>query len=225
MTLRRLVAGVVALVWILVPLGGGTARAEAPSQDRSGTPIALANPQISVELLNALPESILDNGSIWVDPDMSAETAFLIVEPDGSLAVTEGQNPQQEVAAEEALATPVANCRTAAVVPLKSTLQRTSDCPAIIGTSPSTTITYSVQKNPSSSGFVSWVPWAFTKKWVNVAQPPLAPHYMWVYTGGWHSVGGANNMSVKVPWGAVAAYTKVKFTNGGTIGWSGSFTP
>lgn len=85
-------------------------------QDRAETPIALANPQISEELLNSLPESILDDGDIWVDPDILPNTPFLLANADGELSVAPGQTSGQMEAAEEVLSADsspsAARCRT-----------------------------------------------------------------------------------------------------------------
>lgn len=215
---------------VLVPMG--TARADVVSDgDRSETPLAVANPQISDELLQTLPESVLGNSEIWIDPEIPPGTPFLIAGPDGSLSVADGQTPVQRSLAQSALdaaegsMAALASCSTGLVIPGYVTdLVRSSACAAIIGSSPSTRVAYTVTKHKDSKGTVSWVPWSFSKKWENVARPPLQPRYAWVYTGQWNSLGGANNMTVVVPWGAVAAIPKVKFTNGNFIGWMGSFT-
>lgn len=151
-------------------------------------------------------------------------TPFLTAGSEGTLEPTEGQQPAQMAAAKKIAGSGNSlRCSTRAVVPLKSTKVYTSQCAAIIGMNPNTTITYTVTRDQHSNGFISWVPWAFTKKRVSVVKPPLKPTYFWRYTGAWNKLGGANDMSVRVPWGEVAAVPKVKFTNGAYIGWAGTF--
>lgn len=213
--------GVAALLTAIAPQ---PVWAESEIEDRSATPLALANPQVSDDLLESLPASILENSSIWVDPSIPPGTAFLILHPYGRMTVAEGQTERQQADAAKALeAQRLATCYTNVAVPSRTTIERSaSGCPAIIETTPDTMITYTVARDQYSNGFVSWVPWSFKKTRV-YPNPPPSNFYYWRYTGQWNPIGGANNMSVRVPWGEVAAYPKIKFTNGGYIGWAGSF--
>lgn len=189
--------------------------------------IAQSNPQLSTELLNSLPESVLDNGSIWVDPSLPPGTAFVLADEEGRMSVAPGQSAQQTQAAEEALDSTdlLAACATRAVVPAFVTgLAITSVCPAIIGTSPTTTVTYTVTKGCNACYAVSWAPWGFNKKWAVITKPPVAPQYGWVYTGAWMT-GRVGDGTSTVTWGAVAAMAKVRFNNASTQGWSGTFIP
>lgn len=223
-TLSRCV--VIAMLAIaMVPVAESVAVAGPESDDRSRRPVALANPQISDELLAALPESVLNESTLWVDPNIPPGTPFLVVGPDGKLSVAPGQSAAQVARAESILqAGGLPACRTRATVPIRTTVVVNSGCAAVIGTSPSTTVTYSVETTPPSNGHVSWVPWSFKREKKNIARPPLKPNYQWVYTGQWNSTGGVPGMRVRVQWGEVAAVPKVKFTNGSPIyGWIGTF--
>lgn len=75
----------------------------APSR-RHSSAIAQSNPQLSDELLNSLPESVLDNGSIWVDPSLPPGTAFVLADEDGRMSVAPGQSAEQARAAEDTTA-------------------------------------------------------------------------------------------------------------------------
>lgn len=206
-----------------------------PGSDRSRTPIAQANPQISVELLDALPESIL-NDAIHVDADISPDTPFLIADEAGNVTVAPGQSKAQTEAAKRLVTgseldlQALASCSTRASVPgaiptKPTTVVVTSSCAAIIGRTPDVTVKYRVTKGCNACYPISWAPWGFNKKWgVIGGKPPLKPVYGWIYTGAW-MIGRVGDQSVTVPWGQNAAKAKVRFINGSTNGWSGTFAP
>lgn len=197
--------------------------------DRSETPIARANPQLSRKLLDSLPASILANSKIRVDPNIPPGTPFLIIDPKGRLSVAAGQTQAQVSEATSILTAKsqaLAACRTSAVVPIRVTVTVKSQCAAIIGTTDSVKVNYQVSNSPSTSGVVSWRPEGYKKVKVCVdRRPPLLPlcHYEWRSYWG---TGQPSPGTAWVTWGQVAAMPRVKFANGSyTLGWAGTFMP
>ena len=131
-----------------------------PGTDRSNTPIARANPQISEELLNTLPASILNDSDIQIDPSIEPGTPFVIAGKDGELTVAPGQSSEQEKAAarsidEDGNLNAAAACRTSVVVPVGVTnLVVKSSCAAVIGANDSAKVTYTV--SISNAGIIGW---------------------------------------------------------------------
>lgn len=228
LTKVKVASGVVAALALLCLTPGPAASAAPGTPDRSSTPIARANPQISEELLNSLPASILDSSTIWIDPSIPPGTAFLMAGKDGTLRVAEGQSAEQSRVAKESLgeegAFAAAACRTSVAVPVGvSNLVVKSSCAAVIGANDSATVTYTVTKG-DTSGTVSWQPEGNKKvKICKARKPPLLPvcHYEWQPYWG---VGQPGAGHATVTWGQVAAFPRVKFSNGGIVGWNGYFS-
>lgn len=225
------VMGCVAALAVLSLAAVPTAVADPGTQDRSSTPIARANPQVSKALLNSLPASILGSSTIWIDPTIPPGTPFLMASEDGTLSVAEGQPAKQASAAEEILAEgPTAaadSCSTSVVVPIGvSNHIVKSACWAVIGANDNAKVTYTVRKG-NTQGTVAWQAEAYkkTKKCPEV-KPPLLPDPSKCYNV-WNKFwwpGQTNNGSSTVTWGQVAAFPRVKFTNASIVGWAGSFS-
>jgi len=223
----RVVAGCLAGLGLVCLAPEPWAAADPGAQDRSSTAIAQANPQISEELLDSLPTSILDNAGIWVDPSIPPGTAFLVAGNDGTLSVADGQTSEQRKVAKRSLdegVTAAAACRTRVAVPVGVTnLVVKSSCTAVIGANDSAKVTYTVS-NGDTSGTATYQPEGYKKTKVCVIKPPLLPvcHYEWKE---YWAVGQPAPGHSTVPWGQVAAMPRVKFSNAGIIGWNGYFVP
>jgi hypothetical protein len=225
---KRVVAGCCLTGLALLCLAPGPQAAADPgAQDRSSTAIAKANPQISEDLLNSLPTSILGNSGIWVDPSIPPGTAFLQAGKDGTLRVADGQTAEQQKVAKRSLdegPVAAAACRTSVVVPVGVTnLVVKSSCTAVIGANDSAKVTYTVS-NGDTSGTATFQPEGYKKTQVCVTKPPLLPvcHYEWK---AYWAVGQPAPGHATVTWGQVAAMPRVRFSNAGIIGWNGYFVP
>lgn len=157
-TKLRVVAILLATLILPAAFTSTIVHADEPTEDRSQTPVAKANPQISDALLNSLPESVLDDGDLYVDPEILPGAPFVMPDGDENYVVVPGQSKEQTQAAQQALAEPQITCWTSAAVPALMQGVEVSalsgGCPAIIGYV-GYIKGYVVNTNPSSNGVVS----------------------------------------------------------------------
>lgn len=182
--LSKILAGASSAILLFLSTTLSAAADESATDgDRGGTLVARLNPDIDREVLDSLPESVL-NTPIWVDPELTANTPYLLADSQGNLSVAPGQSAAQSKAAKRVLTAnasatdleTLAGCFTRTVVPaFARDLVRQSVCPAIIGTSPDTKVRYSVVRDGLSRGAASWQPMGFNKKWGPYPVTPPTP--------------------------------------------------
>lgn len=188
-----------------------------PSEARQNTPLAKANPQISKELLNSFPSSILNRSSLYIDPSIKPGSYFVFTNG----KIVPGQSSDQVRAAKVS----GTECFKSVVLPIGARSWRTltnHSC-AIIGVSSKATHTFTVINDENTSGTASWQPQGYhTQCSYEPVKPPYKPKKKCTpHKPYWHA-GTTGPGYITVPWGEVAAYPTARFLNPDfTRGWAG----
>lgn len=165
-------------------------------------PLAIANPDINIDVIKGFPEWVQQRPDIQVDKSITASTPMI---------TTDGLPLEGQAAGKMAAA---AECgRQLVGIPSVWTAALPSSC-GVIGVNSSTTVTYTLITNTVYNGTACMQARGY------ILDPAGNSKEMW-YTGGCSSAW--SNVSHTVPWGNVASVPAVKIQQVGIIGWAGKF--
>ena len=206
------------IVRVAVPLalastliGGGTVSAVARAQEKPDLPpLALANPQAPLALIESFPEWLQQRSDYYVDPDLPVGVS--LVYPDGS--IVPGQSGAQLLGAYRC-----------SIDVWASMLHQTWTFGCAITGYPGYTVVYQgTNQGPSNMLFCMKVK-GFELVAHTTIKIPFKPVTTYSYEARWYNGGCSQDRSttVRVPWGNVIAhpaaeyYTSFGYTQG-TIG-------
>lgn len=194
-------AGAAVLATSLIAPSASAETLRDDTAELSETAVALANPDVPLDVIEGLPSELLDRSDLWLSPEISSDTVFVSAET--GLPLMTQTNAEIEFA--------LAACGSwrSVVAPVGGSWYTYTHPCAYVGGTATSTKTYQTSKSASTSGTGCW----------------QLKGYAWesgVVKEKWFPV-GCNTGAFNVAWQNSASYPAVKVSAAGIIGFAGSF--